>query len=502
MKSLAAHFGSMIALFAALVSAASAQSQGSPGMQPVPFPSGYHFPASAGVLEKMVTDRDMAGVRQHGWYLWAGINQPWHPKDNASWPLWRSWPIATQTFARFVAGAQGPQNVGPPVQTASRSLRTINIANNPLIKLTIPFYKIPEAVREKHKAALANITLSANIPDGDNFQNNGDLMLVSEAYSAPAYKTIRGRGYYLGATLDALLKAGKTDIDGTDHRSIVLKHMYWPVKKTGLTALPVYDMKGYDQSANPDTTYVGFENAGRWTQAVAIDPTRTVIPPGETASVTYLYDVLAYDPDTNKINPITPPALGPTTYPTAKVVPLTEFYFKQLSQADYDALSTYDQVLLDASFYWVHQRLFQPGDYVVSIASHIVTKEMPPWTLQTVWWHPDPEASPYAKDRPNIPRAKGPWAHYLMTAEYGITSTPGGNSLPIAYNPYIELASHPVATNCRDCHIRATWPTGSYMTQTGPDSLANIALDNSIFKGLLHTDFLWTIADRAYRPPQ
>src|ERR1019366_3240584 len=119
-------------------------------------------------------------------------------------------------------------------------------------------------------------------------------MLVSEAYSAPAYKTIRGRGYYLGATLDALLKAGKTDIDGTDHRSIVLKHMYWPVKKTGLTALPVYDMKGYDQSANPDTIYVGFENAGRWTQAVANDPTRTVIPAGETASVTYLYDVLAY----------------------------------------------------------------------------------------------------------------------------------------------------------------------------------------------------------------
>src|ERR1019366_7981957 len=140
MKSLAAHFGSMIAFFAALVSAASAQSQGSPGMQPVPFPSGYHFPASAGVLEKMVTDRDMTGVRQHGWYLWAGINQPWHPKDNASWPLWRSWPIATQTFARFVADAQGPQNLAPPVQTASRSLRTINIANNPLINLTIQFY--------------------------------------------------------------------------------------------------------------------------------------------------------------------------------------------------------------------------------------------------------------------------------------------------------------------------------------------------------------------------
>ena len=30
--------------------------------------------------------------------------------------------------------------------------------------------------------------------------------------------------------------------------------------------------------------------------------------------------------------------------------------------------------------------------------------------------------------------------------------------LPIAVNPYIEGVIHPIATNCRNCHVRAGWP--------------------------------------------
>jgi hypothetical protein len=487
----------VIALLLALTSSGSSLAQQTAGANPVPFPAGYDFPVPAGVLEKMVSAGYVAGLRRHGWYLWAGINQSSIKNDNGSWPIWRTWPIATQVFSVNGAATQGLGNIST-AKFGGRSLRDINVANNPEINLALPFYLIPAPVRAKHAQALANITLAANIPDGANFQNNGDLMLVSEAYAPPAYKTIRGLHLNRGQKLNALLAANKPDTPPVDRQSIVLKHMYWPVKKSGMTALPVYDMKGYDQSANPDTTYVGFENAARWTDAVAIDPTRTVIPPGETASVTYLYDVLQSAPGTNGIPP---PPLGPVTYQKAQVVPITDFYFKQISQQDYNALSTYDQVLLDAAFYWVTKRLFEPGDYVVSVASHVITKEMPSWTLQTAWWHPNPDQSPYAADRPAILAAQGPWRHYLLASEYGITATPGG-SLPIAYNPYIELASHPVATNCRNCHIRATWPQGCYITKTGPDSLANIQPGNSIFAHLLRTDFLWTITDRAFpRPP-
>jgi hypothetical protein len=76
-----------------------------------------------------------------------------------------------------------------------------------------------------------------------------------------------------------------------------------------------------------------------------------------------------------------------------------KFYHKQISLAEYQSFSTYDRVLIDASFYWVHRRLFEPGDYLVAIASHIITKEIPQWTLQTIWWH----------DRPNETDATSSW---------------------------------------------------------------------------------------------
>ena len=451
--------------------------------RPIPFPAGYDFPADAAKLNSYVTNRDIAALRRHAWFLWAGVNQP----GRDGWPIWRSWYIPTQAFAQPIPKPK-PGELAAAGAGAGMSLAAINKKNNPPINLAIPVYLIPDAVRKKHEAALKGITDSSTIPDGENFQNNGDLMLVAEPYSEPAFRHIRGKHLYETLTLQKRLDEHKIDIQQFPRRSIVLKHMYWPVAKDKLTALPLVDMSSYATPANPDTTYVGFENMDRWKQAVAIDPTRETIPQGETADVTYLYDV--QHPSTNQ-------PWGPNTYGKAKVVPLRDFYFKKLTRKDYEALSTYDQVLIDLSFYWVHKRPFQDGDYLVAVASHVVTKEMPSWTLQTFWWHDKPDAGDYAKDRPDIPQAKGPWRHYLMTVEDGVLALTGGNSLPIAYNPYIELASHPVVTNCRNCHTRAAWPNGQYIQSPGPDALADIKLDDPIFKGKVHTDILWTIPDRA-----
>lgn len=479
------HVVTPIALAAAALCSAAAAQTATDARHPIPFPPGYDFPADPAALQAAINARDTAALRRHGWYLWAGVNQPGHD----GWPIWRSWYIATQAFAPPPRGKSNRLNA-PPRQ--GRSLAAINKTNNPPINLTLPVYLIPDPVRARHEAALKGITDSSKIPDGENFQNNGDLMLVSEPYSEPAYRDIRDKHLYQAATLKSLLAAGKTDIPQLPRRSIVLKHMYWPVKKDGLTALPIADMAKYDQSANPDTTYVGFENMDRWTQAVAIDPARATIPPGETADVTYLYDVQR---PYNGPGPL--PPWGPNTYRQVPVVPLSAFYYKKLTMAEYRKLSTYDQVLIDASFYWVHKRLFEDGDYLVAVASHVITREIPQWTLQTIWWHDKPDDTAYAKDRPDIPNAKGPWRHYLMTVEDGVTAMPIGNSLPIAYNPYVELASHPVITNCRNCHIRSAWPSGRYMQSPGPDALADIKPDDPIFKGLLRGDFLWTIPDRA-----
>jgi hypothetical protein len=456
---------------------------------PIPFPPGYDFPANPRVLQTLITNRDTAGVRRHGWYLWAGVNQPGYD----DWPIWRSWYIATQAFAPPATPGAMQAAPKPAGSVQGMSLASLNKKNNPPINLALPVYLIPDKVRERHAAALATISEAANIPDGDNFQNNGDLMLVSEPYSQPAYDYIRIKNLYLASTLNTLMRARQSDIPQGPPTSIVLKHMYWPVKRDGLSALPLVDMKTYQQPAVPDTTYVGFENMERWPQAVAIDPGRTTIPDGEKADVTYLYDVRKPFAGSWPLQP-----LGPHTYRGATVVPIAAFYHKKLSLADYNALSEYDRVLIDASFYWAHGRVFEDGDYLVAIASHVISKEIPQWTLQTFWWHDKPDEGNYAKDRPAIPAAKGPWRHYLMTAEYGITVKP--NELPIAYNPYIELASHPVQTNCRNCHVRAAWPTGAYMQSPGPGALDDLRPNNPIFKELLRSDFLWTIPDRANRP--
>ncbi len=139
---------------------------------------------------------------------------------------------------------------------------------------------------------------------------------------------------------------------------------------------------------------------------------------------------------------------------------------------------------------------------------HAMTKEQPDWTFQSAWWHDKPNAGPYAADRPNISpsKAPGPWRHYLLTSTYGITQPPlPSNKLPVAYNPYIELAAdHPIATNCLNCHSRAAWPnaSSSYEATPAPGATAPGALDvisetNKIFDGLITTDRMWAISDRA-----
>ncbi len=449
---------------------------------PIPFPKGFDYPASSLALEKMIKERDFVGVRKHGWYLWAGLNQP----GRNGWPIWRSWYIATQVFASLPNGLHPEEGdeIIPPAKGLSLQGHNANNSSPP-ISYPIPFYTIPQVVRDKYKAQLKDVALAANVADGDNFQNNGDLMLVSEAYTTQAYQFIRDQKLYQSATLNALMHAGSNDIPQLPRLAMVLKHMYWPVKQDGLTALPVWD--------DPPSidSYTGFEIQSQWPRAVAIDPSRATIPPRETVDVTFLYGV-------RQPNGVTP--LGPNTYENAQVVSINDFYHKEITQADYDALTVNDRILLDLSFYWAHNRPFKIGDYVVAIASHVITKEIPYWTLQSAWWSDKPDDGRHSTDRPDIPQAQGPWEHYLLTTAYGITVKPTGDALPVSFNPYIELASHPIRTNCRNCHIRAAWPNGSYLAlpvPPNPDTTANIPYGSNIFKDLLRSDFLWTIPDRA-----
>jgi hypothetical protein len=184
--------------------------------------------------------------------------------------------------------------------------------------------------------------------------------------------------------------------------------------------------------------------------------------------------------------------------------------------------------LLDASAYWAYNRAFQPGDYIVLVAMHIMTKEQPDWTFQSLWYHPDADKSDtcrYCQSRPtNL--TDNTFRHYLLTTTYGTTQRQTGRDnyyappntqgiWPVAYNPYIELAaSHPITTNCMNCHHRAAWPplasqgkpdvgrTSSYLQETPPNpNVLEVFPGNApIFNGLLTLDAMWAVSDRGGYP--
>jgi hypothetical protein len=447
-----------------------------------PFPAGYDWPADPKLLNAAIEKGDWKTLRQHAWWLWAGMNKT-NPDQT---PLWWAWPTSTAAFssgARLTLGSAAPR---------ARSLKAANAANSP-IETKSPKY-FPPVVRG---AVCQSGTIDTQLPDGNQFQNNGDIMLAGVIYNQDAYGWIRRERLYQGAKLSSQLNAGKKDIAPFPARSFALKHMYWPARGDGVTALPVWHPEKYP--LEPDK-YIGYEV---WQDTVAIDPSQNVIPPGKTVPVSYLYHILNHDK-----------TVMPTVQREARVVSIRDFYHRRIGADELGKMDRRDRDLLNASACWLFNRPFRAGDYLVSIAMHINSKEIPGWALQSVWWSDTPDEGEFAADRPAISRSKapGPWRHYLMTLDYGIEQPKG--ELPVAYNPYIELASHPVQTSCRNCHMRAAWPragfpgiapaapTASYQAASGPGPLVALDPDDPVFKGLMRLDFQWGMSDRALAPPK
>ena len=254
--------------------------------------------------------------------------------------------------------------------------------------------------------------------------------------------------------------------------------MFWPVKAGSLTAIPVWH--NYHGGNYPG--YAGYET---WPDLVAVDPSGKLA--GKKATVSYLYGVLRPDKT----------APWPTVTASATVYGLNDFYHHQVTKEDWQSFNEADKAILNAASYWAYAQPFGPGDYLVTVAMHINTREIPSWALQSAWWSDVPNAGPYSQDRPSLPQAKGPWQHYLLVDAYGIPDAVRKDQLPVATNPYIELVIHPVGTDCNNCHIRAGWPTGrqagtaSYQNPDCPDELAKLSPGDACFHKYTRTDFQW-----------
>jgi hypothetical protein len=458
-----------------LASATAIAANGAPKYQPFPDGYGYMDQGEIKALMAAVAAGDHKKVREHGWKLWAGIMQP---DADGQWPIWYTWPNTKAAFAP----SSGATLTASAAAGPGKSLIRLNAANNagqsaaePPIDPPSPIYPIPPEVIKAYPNPTKNCGTD-NICDGAHFLFNGDILIPTESLSQQGFDWIRNSKVYEKSTLDAAHKAGQKNLPAPQ-RYIVTKHMYWPVKAGVVSAIPLW----HDYHDGKYLDYAGYET---WPDLVGVDPSGQSV--GKKTTVSYLYDVLQAD---NKP--------WPTITAAVQVYGLKDFYYHQVTQADWDSFDEADKAILNASSYWAYKQPFGPGDFLVTIAMHVNTREISTWALQSAWWSDVPNGGMYAADRPKLPQAKGPWDHYLLVDAYGIADASDPKRLPVATNPYIELVIHRIGTDCNNCHIRAGWPTAKYQSPNCPVLLEKLSPDSSCLKDLTRTDFQWIIRDRA-----
>lgn len=293
--------------------------------------------------------------------------------------------------------------------------------------------------------------------------------------------------------------------DSTDPLSFVTKVVFQFIRGDTVTAIPYWH--GYS-SANTRTDVPGdtlHPPPRFWKQAVAVDPSGRY-QPGDSVFL--------------PVNDSLPPAW-------LTVVPLSSFYYVQVTAADSANLTSFgvndsgdDLGFNSDTSAAAVAAAARPGNYGLMLAMHVTGKEIPNWTWQSYWWTPFPDDS-LGSDRPaSIP---SPWNNYVMTTAYAMT--PIGSQSNVAFNPYLETSlagitedGFPwtgVISNCMSCHRRAAvgygWDTkADTVTANAPlyGPAANVDPgDSTIFLipiqnspgtwSTLKTDFLWSVTLRA-----
>jgi hypothetical protein len=279
----------------------------------------------------------------------------------------------------------------------------------------------------------------------------GESQLAFTLFNQELKDHTRSNKLHLKATMKAINDGWTAQTPGKDRKvkdypamAMSLKLVWMLVSKQSKTPLPIWDEQPLVASAPP-------QDVPTWKRKVAVDPSRETIPSGET------FDFPGF--------------------PKSRVVPLKAFYHFAMdaSQA--------------ASFG------MSEGDYAVLVAMHYTTKEIPNWVWATFWWHDQPNDGPFAKDRLDEAKLKGPWRNYLMDVAYDMDLPKESDGTPNAvFNPWLEARfDNGVNSNCMTSHQRAVWsqanPIGSFL----PVTRGAVPDNDPIFRNGTKADFLWSL---------
>lgn len=383
-------------------------------------PPGFDFPADQTNLLQLRDANNVAEMRKHAWMVFAGMTQP-APGGEAIWETWFSEPEVFQP--------------GPSPQGVRKIQRR---------------FQDPRQFRAPAK--------------GPSPQAVGASLLSFVLYNKEARDHIRTNQLYLQSKLDQInhgfdvnnTPVEKREIPIFPPAAVSLKTVWWIVKKTGLTAMPIWD-------ANPTRPNQQGNDYPTWARFVAVDPSRTQIPANEKADILF-QGILRKN---------------------SHVVPLASLYnFQITTQEQLNAIHSVSVKVPNA-------KDAQMGDYVVLVAMHCTTKEIPDWVWATFWWHDKPDDGSFAADRPGTDKLLGVWRNYLMNVAFSAdTPKESDGTPPVCFNPWLEARfSGGLTSNCMACHQRAVWPPESFL----PVIRGSLPANDQYFVGKTKADFLWSI---------
>jgi hypothetical protein len=300
-------------------------------------------------------------------------------------------------------------------------------------------------------------------------------VLTYTLYNDAAYRHIRDNRLYLAATLDRLRIAGSADRTVVSDRAVpafptdavVLKTAWWPVARTGVTAMPVWD-----PAQNPPRD--GGNGYASWQRVVAIDPSAVTAAPDGAVD------------------------FAGRTFTDVHHVGLDAFHYVRVDGPMAERIMR-DRDSRKAILIALGRPL-AAGDYLVLAGASLATREVPDWIWATFWWHDHPDDGPFAAGRPR--QLTAAWRDYLLRVAFDETTPKAADGGPhVCFNPWLEArfpdGGHGGGTesNCMACHRRASYPPVNFLPVTR--GTADLAHDRAYAPGQLRTSFLWAIAMHA-----
>ncbi len=452
--------GISLLLVSALSLAAPSDHGPKPPVLPLRLPGGKTFPSSKRSLIRLRDEADArtrAQMRTHAWDLFAGLTG----ED----PVWNTWYTKCDLNLEKCGSANVESGRG-----AHRILGSFEVPVQNLEELSLA---LDSAGQEPpgaafHSESIQNVLLKL----AQNFRDHPQF--ASVLYNKEAANRIQDSCLY-PRTADTDKKVSKPcprlpaapgKVPDFSRGSVVLKTVW-------------------------ESVVVGPDSTGKLTTWKP-DVWSRIQKAGDS-------DLNRFKVSTVKIDTASRLPCQDRDYGDNELVPLSCFYAFQLTQEDIDTL-----VKAPPDFAAIRDSGVIAGNYVVLVAMHVTTKEIPEWVWATFWWDNHGASDSFTAGRPASIQPK--WRHFLMdTTLSGMTPTENDGGPKICFNPYLETGiTNGAISNCLQCHDKAAYGPKpeidpydlGILGRDGKTLASGTTYDDSkYFSNRVRTDFLWSVAD-------